>query len=145
MTNIGNDWDALLAEEFEKDYYRKLEAFLTEEYANYTVYPPRGDIFNALRAASYADTKVVILGQDPYHQPGQAHGMCFSVNKGVKLPPSLVNIYKELESDLGIPPAPHGYLRPWAEQGVLLLSAKACRTRTRTRAGRFSQIVSLPC
>lgn len=122
MTNIGNDWDALLAEEFEKDYYRKLEAFLTEEYANYTVYPPRGDIFNALRAASYADTKVVILGQDPYHQPGQAHGMCFSVNKGVKLPPSLVNIYKELESDLGIPPAPQGYLRPWAEQGVLLLN-----------------------
>ena len=108
MTNIGNDWDALLAEEFEKDYYRKLEAFLTEEYANYTVYPPRGDIFNALCAASYADTKIVILGQDPYHQPGQAHGMCFSVNKGVKLPPSLVNIYKELESDLGIPPAPHG-------------------------------------
>lgn len=122
MTNIGNDWDALLAEELEKDYYRKLEAFLTEEYANYTVYPPRGDIFNALRAASYADTKIVILGQDPYHQPGQAHGMCFSVNKGVKLPPSLVNIYKELESDLGIPPAPHGYLRPWAEQGVLLLN-----------------------
>ena len=122
MTNIGNDWDALLAEEFEKDYYRKLEAFLTEEYANYTVYPPREDIFNAQRAASYADTKVVILGQDPYHQPGQAHGMCFSVNEGVKIPPSLVNIYKELESDLGIPPAPHGCLRAWAKQGVLLLN-----------------------
>ena len=70
MTNIGNDWDALLADEFEKEYYRKLEAFLTEEYANYTIYPPREDIFNAQRAASYADTKVVILGQDPYHQPG---------------------------------------------------------------------------
>ena len=122
MTNIGNDWDALLAEEFEKEYYRKLEAFLTEEYANYTVYPPREDIFNAQRAASYADTKVVILGQDPYHQPGQAHGMCFSVNEGVKIPPSLVNIYKELESDLGIPPAPHGCLRAWAKQGVLLLN-----------------------
>ena len=122
MTKIGNDWDALLAEEFEKDYYRKLEAFLTEEYANYTVYPPREDIFNAQRAASYADTKVVILGQDPYHQPGQAHGMCFSVNEGVKIPPSLVNIYKELESDLGIPPAPHGCLRAWAKQGVLLLN-----------------------
>ena len=122
MTNIGNDWDALLAEEFEKDYYRKLEAFLTEEYANYKVYPPREDIFNAQRAASYADTKVVILGQDPYHQPGQAHGMCFSVNEGVKIPPSLVNIYKELESDLGIPPAPHGCLRAWAKQGVLLLN-----------------------
>ena len=122
MTNIGNDWDALLADEFEKEYYRKLEAFLTEEYANYTVYPPREDIFNAQRAASYADTKVVILGQDPYHQPGQAHGMCFSVNAGVKIPPSLVNIYKELESDLGIPPAPHGCLRAWAKQGVLLLN-----------------------
>ena len=122
MDRIGNDWDALLAEEFEKPYYRKLQEFLEEEYQNYHVYPPREDIFNALRAAAYADTKVVILGQDPYHQPGQAHGMCFSVNRGVKIPPSLVNIYKELEADLGIAPASHGYLKAWAEQGVLLLN-----------------------
>ena len=147
MTKIGNDWDALLADEFEKDYYRKLEAFLTEEYANYTVYPPREDIFNAQRAASYADTKVVILGQDPYHQPGQAHGMCFSVNEGVKIPPSLVNIYKELESDLGIPPAPHGCLRAWAKQGVLLLNTALTvrETHTKARDGRFLRIASSLC
>ena len=112
MTNIGNDWDALLAEEFEKDYYWKLEAFLTEEYANYTVYPLRGDIFNALRAASYADTKVVILGQDPYHNDGQAHGLCFSVRPEVDTPPSLVNIYKELHEDCGCYIPNNGYLKP---------------------------------
>ena len=123
MTNIGNDWDALLAEEFEKDYYRKLEAFLTEEYANYTVYPPRGDIFNALRAASYADTKVVILGQDPYHEPGQANGLAFSVKPGVKLPPSLRNILTELQADCGVTPTESGDLTAWARQGVFLLNS----------------------
>lgn len=122
MNKIGNDWDTLLAGEFEKPYYEKLQDFLAEEYRNYSVYPPKEDIFNALRASAYADTKIVILGQDPYHQPGQAHGMCFSVNRGVKIPPSLVNIYKELEADLGITPASHGCLKSWAEQGVLLLN-----------------------
>ena len=91
MIKLGNDWDNVLAGEFEKEYYIKLREFLTEEYANYNIYPPKGDIFNALRYSSYSDTKVVIIGQDPYHQPGQAHGLCFSVNKGVKIPPSLVH------------------------------------------------------
>jgi len=122
MYKIGNGWDQVLAEEFEKEYFRKLEGFLDEEYASQTIYPPREDIFNALKASDYEKTKVVILGQDPYHEPGQAHGMCFSVKKGVKIPPSLVNIYKELESDLGIRPVSHGYLQNWADQGVLLLN-----------------------
>ena len=122
MVHLGNDWDTLLAGEFQQEYYKKIRYWLKKEYAEQTVYPPMEDIFNALRYTPYHEVKAVILGQDPYHQLGQAHGMCFSVNKGVKLPPSLVNIYKELESDLGIPPAPHGYLRPWAEQGVLLLN-----------------------
>ena len=95
MVNIGNDWDELLKDEFTKEYYLGLRDFLKEEYARGPVYPPKEDIFNALRYSSYEDTKVVIMGQDPYHQPGQAHGLCFSVNKGVKIPPSLLNIYKE--------------------------------------------------
>ena len=122
MQQIGNQWDQVLADEFEKEYFRKLESFLEEEYACQTIYPPREDIFNALRYADYDAVRVVILGQDPYHEPGQAHGMCFSVQRGVKIPPSLVNIYKELEADLGIPPAGHGYLVDWAKQGVLLLN-----------------------
>ncbi len=92
MVNFGNDYDKVLAGEFEKEYYLKLREFLINEYKNQEVYPPMGDIFNALKYSAYDETKVVILGQDPYHQPGQAHGLCFSVNKGVKLPPSLVNI-----------------------------------------------------
>ena len=123
MITIGNDWDQALTGEFEKDYYLKLREFLTSEYGNQQIYPPKEDIFNALRYSSYSGTKVVILGQDPYHQPGQAHGLCFSVNKGVKIPPSLVNIYKELQADLGIMPPDHGYLADWAKQGVLLLNA----------------------
>ena len=123
MIQIGNDWDNVLKEEFGKEYFLKLQDFLEEEYEHQTVYPPREDIFNALKFSSYADTKVVILGQDPYHEPGQAHGLCFSVNKGVQVPPSLVNRYKELESDLGIKPPGHGYLADWAKQGVLLLNA----------------------
>lgn len=123
MVNLGNDWTEILKEEFEKDYYICLRDFLTEEYADQKIYPPKEDVFNALRYSAYGDTKVVILGQDPYHQPGQAHGLCFSVNKGVKIPPSLVNIYKELQTDLGINPPEHGYLADWAKQGVLLLNA----------------------
>lgn len=124
MVNLGNDWDDILAEEFRKDYYLKLREFLKSEYKNHTVYPGMYDIFNALKATAYDDVKVLILGQDPYHEPGQAHGMAFSVMPGVKRPPSLVNIFKELEDDLGIKPPEdgNGYLMSWAESGVLLLN-----------------------
>ena len=120
--HIGNDWDRVLAEEYTKEYYAGLMDFVAEEYENHRVYPPREDVFNALRACSYEDTKVVILGQDPYHQEGQAHGLCFSVNRGVKIPPSLVNIYKELKADIGMEIPEHGCLSSWASQGVLLLN-----------------------
>jgi len=136
MYKIGNGWDQVLAEEFEKEYFKKLEGFLDEEYASQTIYPPREDIFNALKASDYAATKVVILGQDPYHEPGQAHGMCFSVKKGVKLPPSLVNIYKELETDLGVNPVRHGYLQEWADQGVLLLNTSLTVRRAQANSHR---------
>lgn len=122
MYRIGNGWDTVLKDEFEKPYFKKLETFLDEEYEKETIYPPREDLFNALKRADFQDVKVVILGQDPYHQPGQAHGMCFSVKTGVRIPPSLINIYEELKADLGIAPAPHGYLEDWAKQGVLLLN-----------------------
>lgn len=122
MVNIGNSWDNILREEFEKEYYQNLRRFLVEEYKNYTVYPDMNDIFNAFKATPYEKVKVVIIGQDPYHEPGQAHGMAFSVKKGVKTPPSLVNIYKEMKDDLGYEPVSHGYLMDWAEQGVLLLN-----------------------
>ena len=122
MVCFGNDWDDLLGEEFSKDYYLRLREFLKSEYSQREIFPPMGDIFNALKYSSYDQTKVVIIGQDPYHQPGQAHGLCFSVNKGIKIPPSLVNIYKELESDLKIEPPDHGCLVSWAKQGVLLLN-----------------------
>ena len=108
MVKIGNDWDEMIQEEFQKEYYIKLREFLSKEYQENTIYPPAEDLFNALRYSSYSDTKVVILGQDPYHEPGQAHGLSFSVNKGITIPPSLVNIYKEIESDLGITPPGHG-------------------------------------
>ena len=122
MVNIGNKWDEVLAGEFEKEYYLKLRQFLIEEYKTRTIYPGMHDMFNALRYTSYEDVKAVILGQDPYHGPGQAHGMSFSVQKGVKQPPSLVNIFKEMKDDLGIDPPDHGCLVKWAEQGVLLLN-----------------------
>lgn len=122
MHGIGNDWDGMLAAEFEKEYYGKLLAFLAEEYETHRIYPPQPDVFNALRYSSYADTKVVIFGQDPYHQEGQAHGLCFSVNRGVKIPPSLLNIYKELKEDIGMEIPSHGFLSSWALQGVLLLN-----------------------
>lgn len=122
MVNIGNDWDKVLEGEFEKEYYKTLREFLIEEYKNRIIFPSKYDIFNALKFTAYGDVKAVILGQDPYHQPNQAHGLCFSVKKGVPKPPSLVNIFKELHSDLGIAPPEHGYLEDWARQGVLLLN-----------------------
>lgn len=122
MAYIGNDWDEVLGSEFEKEYYKRLMKFLEEERQDNAIYPPEEDVFNALKFSPYNNTKVVILGQDPYHEPGQAHGLCFSVNKGVKIPPSLVNIYKEMQNDMGIIQPNHGYLADWAYQGVLLLN-----------------------
>lgn len=117
-----NDWQELLEEEMEKEYYQKLREFLVEEYNNHTIYPDKYDIFNALHFTSYKDVKVVILGQDPYHGPNQSHGLAFSVEKGVRIPPSLRNIYKELKDDLGLFIPNNGYLEKWARQGVLLLN-----------------------
>ena len=122
MVNLGNQWNILLKGEFEKPYYRQLREFLKAEYNTYTIYPGMYDIFNALKLTSYEDVKAVILGQDPYHEPGQAHGLAFSVKEGTALPPSLKNIYKELNTDLGIPISEKGDLTKWAEQGVLLLN-----------------------
>ncbi len=119
---IGNDWDALLKEEFEKEYYKKLRANLAEEYRTKTVYPQMENIFNALKYTAYSDVKVLLLGQDPYHGEGQAHGLAFSVQKGVQKPPSLKNMFKELESDLGIKAPSHGCLTDWTKQGVMLLN-----------------------
>ena len=122
MVRLGNDWDEILKDEFESPYYLKLREFLKEEYSTRRIYPPMNDIFNALRYTSYSDTRVVILGQDPYHGQGQAHGLCFSVLPGVKFPPSLQNIFKELHSEYGMIPPPTGELTGWAKQGVLLLN-----------------------
>ena len=123
MANIlKNDWKDLLEDEFNKEYYQTLRNFLTNEYKTKTIYPDKYDIFNALHFTSYKDIKVVILGQDPYHGPGQAHGLSFSVNPGIKIPPSLLNIYKELNSDLGCYIPNNGYLKKWADQGILLLN-----------------------
>ncbi len=112
-----------LQQEFEKPYFEKLTDFVRQEYATRTVYPPAKLIFNAFDSCLFEEVKVVIVGQDPYHQPGQAHGLCFSVNDGVALPPSLINIYKEIENDLGKPSPSSGNLERWARQGVLLLNA----------------------
>ncbi len=120
--NIGNDWDLLLADQWDMVYYQNLRKKLIEEYQNYTIYPDMYDIFNALKSVSYEDTKVVILGQDPYHGPGQAHGYAFSVQKGVSTPPSLQNIYKEMHEDIKTYIPDNGYLKKWADQGVLLLN-----------------------
>ena len=122
MVHIGNDWDELLKEEFSKEYYLNLRKFLANEYKTHTVYPDMYDIFNAFKLTSYADTKVVIFGQDPYHEPDQAHGLAFSVKKGVKIPPSLLNMYKELNHELGCYIPNNGYLEKWARQGVMLLN-----------------------
>ncbi|MBC1545966.1 uracil-DNA glycosylase [Listeria sp. FSL L7-1435] len=122
MIKLENDWDELLKEEFNQPYYLKLRQFLKNEYQTKKVFPDMYDIFNALKYTAYKDVKVVILGQDPYHGPGQAHGLSFSVQKGVQIPPSLQNIYLELHNDLNCEIPNNGYLIPWANQGVLLLN-----------------------
>ena len=123
MVNLGNDWDEILKDEFQKDYYRNLRKFLADEYRKCVVYPNMYDIFNAFKYTSYDNVKAVIIGQDPYHGIGQAHGLCFSVKKGVAPPPSLVNIFKEIKEDVGIDnTGKHGELTKWAENGVLLLN-----------------------
>ena len=123
MVHIGNSWDEILKDEFTSEYYSKLREFLKYEYSHYHIYPNMYDIFNALKYTDYNDVRAVIIGQDPYHGPGQAHGLCFSVKRGVAYPPSLNNIFKELYNDLGIqPPQNNGELIPWAKQGVLLLN-----------------------
>ena len=122
MVNIGNKWDDILKDEFEKDYYKKIREFLKFEYSHYTVYPKMENIFSALKLCDYDDIKVIIIGQDPYHEEGQAHGLSFSVQPGIEIPPSLLNIYKELQSDLGCYIPNNGFLEKWAKQGVLLLN-----------------------
>ena len=122
MVHIGNDWDNILADEWKKPYYLTLREFLKTEYSSQKIYPKMDNIFNALKYTSFEDTKVVIIGQDPYHGEGQAHGLCFSVLKGVTPPPSLKNIFKELQADIGKPIPTCGELTEWAKQGVLLLN-----------------------
>lgn len=122
MFKITKNWYELLKDEFEKPYFKNLQAFLTEEYNTHTIYPQAENIFNALNYCKYEDVNVMIIGQDPYHQPGQAHGLSFSVQDGVALPPSLKNIFKEIENDLDITPINSGNLIRWAKQGVLLLN-----------------------
>lgn len=117
-----NDWNDIIGSEFEKDYYKKIHNYLLTEYTSHTIFPDKFDIFNALNYTSYKDVKVVILGQDPYHGPNQAHGLSFSVKPGIAIPPSLRNIYKELHSDLNCTIPNNGYLKKWADQGVLLLN-----------------------
>lgn len=120
---IESSWKSRLKEEFEKEYFLRLSAFVKEEYGITTVFPPGGLIFNAFKLCPFDKVKAVIIGQDPYHGPGQAHGLCFSVRDGVANPPSLINIFKEIEADIGYKPVPSGNLERWASQGVLLLNA----------------------
>jgi len=120
---IDTSWKEVLAQEFEKDYFKKLSAFVHEEYRTHKIYPPAKLVFNAFDQCPFDQVKVVILGQDPYHGPGQAHGLCFSVNDGITFPPSLRNIFKELQQDVGKPIPTTGNLTDWAKQGVLLLNA----------------------
>lgn len=123
MVHIGNDWDELLKDEFSSDYYLKIREILKREYQTARIFPDMHNIFNALKLTSYEDTKVLLLGQDPYHGEGQAHGLAFSVNPDIKIPPSLVNIYKELKTDIeGFEIPSHGFLEGWAKQGVMLLN-----------------------
>lgn len=131
MVHLGNSWDQVLAQEFQSESYLQLREFLKTEYSTQTIYPPMHDIFQALRLTPYENANVVILGQDPYHGPDQAHGLAFSVRPGVPVPPSLKNIYKELAEDLGCTIPNHGYLVDWAKQGVLLLN-----TALTVRAGQ---------
>lgn len=123
MPKIGNDWDEIIGEEFTKDYYIKLREFLKAEYTSKAIYPNMHDIFNSLKLTGFRETKVVILGQDPYIKPGEAHGLSFSVKPGVKIPPSLLNIFKELKNDLGCEIPNSGCLEKWAARGVLMLNA----------------------
>lgn len=141
---LQNDWAEVLDEEFEKPYYKELREFLKHAYASERVYPPMEDIYNALRVTPYASTKVVILGQDPYHGPGQAHGLSFSVRPGVQPPPSLLNIFKEMESDIGCARPNHGCLLGWAEQGVLLLNTTltVAQGRPKSHAGHGWEILT---
>lgn len=122
MVNIGNDWDEVLSDLFQSENYKKIREFLKEEYSTHTIYPSMYDIFNAFKMTPYKSIKAVILGQDPYHEPNQAHGLCFSVKDGCVPPPSLINIFKEMKSDLGLEPPKNGNLTKWAERGVLLLN-----------------------
>lgn len=122
MAAISGAWKVALSEEFEKDYYKKLYEFVKEEYSTRQIFPPSKDLFNAFSYTPLEQVKVVILGQDPYHDDNQAHGLCFSVLPGIKLPKSLINIYKELEADLGCYKPNNGYLEKWAKQGVLMLN-----------------------
>ena len=144
MVNIGNDWDELLKEEFSKDYYLQLRKFLVEEYNHNTVYPNMHDIFNALRYTSYQNTHVLLLAQDPYHGPNQAHGLCFSVKKGVTPPPSLRNIYQELANELGCSIPEHGELTKWTSQGVLMLNTclTVRRGQPNSHAGKGWEILT---
>ena len=123
MPPISNDWAKALSPEYKKEYYKKLFNFIGKEYASHEIFPPGDDIFNAFHLTPLKDVKCVIIGQDPYHNVGQAHGLCFSVKPEVEIPPSLVNIYKELHDDLGCYIPDNGYLVKWAEQGVLMLNA----------------------
>lgn len=123
QVKIEKSWQEVLQTEFDKPYFENLVGFVKQEYASNTIFPPAGQIFNAFNTCPFNNVKVVILGQDPYHGPGQAHGLCFSVNDGIQFPPSLQNIFKEITADLGIPAPKTGNLTSWAEQGVLLLNA----------------------
>jgi uracil-DNA glycosylase len=144
MTTTGNDsmtttdWNPLLRGEFDKPYWRQLQEFVQAERAAHEVYPPHDEVFAALHLTPFATVKVLLLGQDPYHGPGQAHGLCFSVRPGVAPPPSLVNIFAERQSDLGLAPPDHGDLRPWARQGVLLLNT-TLTVRARSAASHQKQ------
>ncbi len=120
---IDDSWAPLLADEFDKPYFQTLISFVRSEYSQYRCFPPGQLIFNAFNTTPYGKVKVVLLGQDPYHEPGQAHGLCFSVNDGIPFPPSLVNIFKEIQTDIGTPVPSSGNLTRWAQQGVLLLNA----------------------
>jgi uracil-DNA glycosylase len=122
VVKLGNSWDEILKNEFEKEYYSNIRKFLVYEYGHYKIYPDMNDIFNSLKLAEYNNIKVVIIGQDPYHEEGQAHGLAFSVKPGIEIPPSLLNIYKELHDDLGCYIPNNGFLEKWAKQGVLLLN-----------------------
>ncbi len=136
MIRITKNWANLLKDELNKPYFKKLQAFLEEEYSTHTIYPAMENIFAALNAVKYEDVKVVIIGQDPYHEPGQAHGLAFSVQDGITLPPSLENIYKEIQSDLGITCQKSGNLSRWAKQGVLLLNTSLTVRRAQANSHR---------